>query len=91
MLQTATLRAGAVVTCWYDGDQQRALKLLGGGQATYYLRGLGPVLPEFEQDGSQLRWTVDYIRLGGALLAAARPPAAPVTLTLGKAGPGAER
>ena len=87
MLQTATV-AGAVYTYRYDGDSQRTLKLQGSVKATYYLRGLGEVLSEFEEQGGQLTWTVDDVYLGSRLLAGVRPPATPVTLTVTKTGAG---
>jgi YD repeat-containing protein len=89
MLETATLGAGAVYTYRYDGDNQRALKFEGSTTTTYYLRGPGQVLSEFEEQGGQLRWTRDQVYLGAQLLAAARPPAGTTVLTIGKAGAGA--
>ena len=53
MLETASLVAGAVYTYRYDGDNQRVLKHEGSTKTTYYLRGLGQVLSEFEEQGGQ--------------------------------------
>jgi RHS repeat-associated protein len=89
MLEMATLGAGAVYTYRYDGDNQRALKFEGSTTTTYYLRGAGQALSEFEEQGGQLRWTRDQVYLGAQLLAAARPPAGTTVLTIGKAGAGA--
>ena len=89
MLATATLTAGAISTYRYDGDGQRALKQLGAGTTTYYVRGLGQVLSEFEEEGPQARWTTDYVSLGSRLLAAIRPVTGTATLTLGVLGAGA--
>ena len=52
---SATLDAGAVSLFRYDGDGQRTLTLHGSITTTYFLRGLGQVLSEFEEGGSQLR------------------------------------
>ena len=59
MLETATLDAGAVYLYHYDGDGQRTLKRQGSTTTTYYLRGLGQVLSEFEEGGGHCagRWT----------------------------------
>ena len=83
MLATATLNAGAVYTYRYDGDGQRALKQRAALTTTYYLRGLGQVLSEFEEEGGQARWTMDYVYLGARLLAGIRPVTGTATLTLG--------
>ena len=61
MLDTASLFAGAVYLYQYDGDTQRALKFQGSTKTTTYLRGLGQVLSEFEEEGQQLRWTLDQV------------------------------
>ena len=89
MLATATLNAGALSTYRYDGDGQRVTKQLGAGTTTYYLRGLGQVLSEVEEEGTQARWTVDYVHVGARLLAAVRPVTGTATLTLGLLGAGA--
>jgi YD repeat-containing protein len=88
MLETATLEAGGVYTYRYDGDQARALKIQGSVTTTYALRGLGQVLSEFEEAAGQLTWTTDYVHLGAQLLAAARPPAGTLPVTLCKVGSG---
>jgi RHS repeat-associated protein len=71
------------------GDGQRATKQLGAGVTTYYLRGLGQVLSEFEEEGAQARWTIDYVSLGARLLAGLRPVTGTATLTLRVVGAGA--
>ena len=91
MLDTASLFAGAVYLYQYHGDTQRALKFQGSTKTTTYLRGLGQVLSEFEEEGQQLRWTLDQVYLGSQLLAATRPPAGTTLLTIGKAGAGRGR
>ncbi len=88
MLETVELGSEALYLYQYDGDQQRALKHQGSTKTTTYLRGLGQVLSEFEEEGQQLRWTLDQVYLGSHLLAATRPPAGTTLLTIGKAGAG---
>ena len=87
MLKKATVQ-GAVTEYVYDGDQQRTLKHPASSPWTYYLRGLGQVLSEFEGDGTGLAWTIDYIYLGSRLLAGVRPASGTATLAIQKAGAG---
>ncbi len=89
MLEAASLVAGAVYTYHYDGDNQRTVKHQGSTKTTYYLRGLGQVLSEFEQESTQLAWTIDYVYLGARLLAGVRPAAGTAALTVGMLGAGA--
>ncbi len=89
MLETASLVAGAVYTYRYDGDNQRTVKHQGSTKTTYYLRGLGQVLSEFEQESTQLAWTIDYVYLGARLLAGVRPATDTAALIVGMLGAGA--
>ena len=73
MLETATILGTALYTYRYDGDNQRVEKIQGGLATTYYLRGVGDVLSEFEEQGGHLAWMVDYVYAGGRLLAGVRP------------------
>ncbi len=87
MLKRATVQ-GAVTDYVYDGDNQRTLKHPVSSRWTYHLRGLGQVLSEFEEQGTQLAWTIDYVYLGARLLAGMRPASGMVALTIQKVGAG---
>jgi hypothetical protein len=71
---TAQSSAGALTTAWYDADDQRVRKILGDGDSTYYLRGPLGVLSEFAGSGDLIGWSVDYIYVGGRLIATTKPP-----------------
>ncbi len=55
----------------YDGDNQRVMKS-ASGTTTYYVRGPGGVLSEYDTGSGDGRaaWRVDYLYLGSTLLTA---------------------
>ena len=84
LLETAVMRAGVQQAYGYNADDERVLKIVGGGQSrTYAVNGLS----EFSTEGGPITWTVDYLYAGSRLLGVVRP--APGSLyTLGVTNPG---
>jgi YD repeat-containing protein len=87
LLETAMMRASVQQEYRYNADDERVLKIVGGGQSrTYLVNGLS----EFSTDGGPIGWTVDYLYAGSRLLGAVRPaPGSVYTLRVTKPGDGA--
>ncbi|MDA8440055.1 MAG: hypothetical protein M0Z51_14520 [Propionibacterium sp.] len=70
LVESARTYAGALTTYRYDADGQRVLSIAGSETSRTYAVN---ELSEFSTEGGPIRWTVDYVRAGGRLLAAVRP------------------
>ncbi len=80
ILKTATVQ-GVTTRYFYDGDNQRKVKLQGS-DVRYYLHGPGgQILTEFQRNGNTANVVHEYIYAGSRLLTSIRPPTLRVSPT----------